>query len=133
MRADAARSTRVRWYSSAPMPYEPIPRATETDVERGDYQVHPTAIVGGQADVYLGIRISDGQPIALKERRYHDHEGRARMRREIDVQRALANENVMPILDWDGTDYALYVMPRGLRTLADLATPVDDEGAGLSR
>jgi len=94
---------------------------------RKAYQLEPRPSTGGQADVFFGVRLSDKLPIALKQRRGVDLEARARMKREIEVQRNLPHDNIMPILDWDDADYEWYVMPRGTRTLADLAVPMDDQ------
>lgn len=81
---------------------------------------------GGQAEVLLGERKSDGLPIAFKRRSSGMAKAKARMRREIEVQSTLRHPHVMPILDWDDVDHGWYVMPRGTRSLGDLSTPLDD-------
>jgi serine/threonine-protein kinase len=48
------------------------------------------------------------------------------MRREIEIQSSLKHPNVMPILDFD-SDGRWYVMPRALRVLSEIGTPVPDE------
>jgi hypothetical protein len=78
--------------------------------------------VGGQADVYEAVRKSDNKVLILKRAR----SGFApRMRREIEVQSMLQHAHIMPILDWDSVHYSWYVMPRGKRTMYELARPIE--------
>jgi hypothetical protein len=90
---------------------------------RKAYRLPPRPLaVGGQAEVYEAIRKSDNKVLILKRARSRFA---PRMRREIEVQSALPHPHIMPILDWDRADYSWYVMPRGKRTMYDLARPIE--------
>jgi hypothetical protein len=78
---------------------------------------------GGQADVYEAVRKSDNKALIFK--RAKNFMAAKRMRREIQVQCSLNHVNVMPILDWDIVEFSWYVMPKGVRTMAEIATPVE--------
>lgn len=80
---------------------------------------------GGQADVYEVVRRSDNKQLIFK--RAKNFMAAKRMRREIQVQCSLSHVNVMPILDWDVVEFSWYVMPRGLRTMSDITTPMESE------
>jgi protein kinase-like protein/Mrr restriction endonuclease-like protein len=82
-----------------------------------------TLAVGGQADVFEAVRKSDNKPLVLKRSRNKHFQNR--MRREIEIQSALQHVNIMPIVDWDRTEFSWYVMPRGRRTMAELPRPID--------
>jgi Protein kinase domain/Mrr N-terminal domain len=99
-------------------------RTPATVGNRKDYRLPPRPLaIGGQAEVYEAIRKSDGTTVVFKRSR--NRSSPHRMRREIEVQSSLRHPNIMPILDWDRTHFSWYVMPRGIRTMADLARPVE--------
>jgi hypothetical protein len=77
--------------------------------------------IGGQAEVFEATRKSDAKVLILKRSL---NRFRNRMRREIEVQSALQHINIMPILDWDRTNHSWYVMPRGQRTMSEVARPI---------
>lgn len=77
---------------------------------------------GGQADIYEALRKSDQKTFVLK--RVRGPSGAARMRREIEIQSALAHAHVMPILDWDEA-FTWYVMPKGVRSMAEMSRPLE--------
>ena len=94
--------------------------------DRKDYRLEAKPVgKGGQAEVFPGVRKSDGLSIAFKRRTSDGLEARTRMRREIEIQTKLVHEHVMPVLDWDEA-YEWYVMPLGTRTVDELPTPIDD-------
>jgi serine/threonine protein kinase len=80
---------------------------------------------GGQADVYEAKRKSDGRIMILK--RIRGRTGRSRMKREIEIQLNLEHSHIMPIVDWDTTDFSWYVMPRGARAMSDIPRPLPVE------
>jgi hypothetical protein len=105
----------------------PVRAASEAPVpargNRKAYRLSPRPlVVGGQAEVYEAVRKADSTTLILK---------RAlggfipRMRREIEVQNSLQHRHVMPILDWDAVGFSWYVMPKGKRTMSELARPID--------
>lgn len=70
---------------------------------RDDYALEPAPIArGGQAEVFRAHHKTSGQLVAFKRLRRADEEGRARMRREVDVARELqGTPHFVPILDVD--------------------------------
>ena len=101
----------------------PAPSATASG-NRKAYRLQPRPLViGGQAEVFEAVRKSDNGTVILKRSR--NKFGQSRMRREIEVQVSLTHENIMPILDWDWSNYSWYVMPRGIRVMSDLARPLE--------
>jgi hypothetical protein len=116
-----------------------IAAQSQTQGNRKAYRLQARPISsGGQADVYEAERKSDSKVFVLK--RVRGTLGPPRMRREIEVQASLKHRNIMPILDWDTSGFAWYVMPKGKRVMSDLARPlyfgvllhiVDSVAAGL--
>jgi serine/threonine protein kinase len=73
--------------------------------------------------VYEATRKADGKVFVMK-RAIRDWGG-TRMRREIEVQTALKHQHIMPIIDWDQTDYLWFVMPKGIRSMHMVSRPLD--------
>jgi Protein kinase domain len=74
-----------------------------------DYEQGERIGAGGFADVYQARRLSWRKSVALKISR-PDDESRARIRREIEVQRRFSHPNIMKILDWDRDGHSWLVM-----------------------
>lgn len=82
--------------------------------------------VGGQAEVFEARdRLTNGT-VALKRITSRDQEAIERMRREIEVQRAVQHPNVMPVLD-ASKNFQWYTMPLAAQTLGRLVPPIDDK------
>jgi hypothetical protein len=91
---------------------------------RKAYRLPPQPFArGGQSLVYEATRKADGKVFVMK-RAIRDWGG-TRMRREIEVQTALKHQHIMPIIDWDQTDYLWFVMPKGIRSMHVVSRPLD--------
>lgn len=87
------------------------------------YRLPPQPLAeGAQSRVYEATRKSDGQIFVMK-REKRGFGGR-RMRREIEVQTSLSHQHIMPIIDWDQTDFQWFVMPKGIRSLEAVKRPL---------
>lgn len=73
-----------------------------------DYERGQSVGSGGFADVYSALHIPSRNRFALKIGRA-DAESRARIRREIAVQRRLSHANILKIIDWDRTELSWFV------------------------
>ena len=72
-----------------------------------DYEKGDLIGAGGFADVYRATHLPTRRAVALKTSRADD-ESRARIRREIEVQRKLHHANVLEIVDWDREELAWF-------------------------
>ncbi|PLS76904.1 MAG: hypothetical protein CYG59_26620 [Chloroflexi bacterium] len=81
---------------------------------------------GGWAVVYRATHRETGQVVAVKRNLVQDAESVDRLRREIQVQRAMNHPNIMPILDYD-PKYEWYTMPLAVQVLDNLIRPVAEE------
>jgi hypothetical protein len=95
---------------------------------------------GGFAEVFPAIERETGQEVAFKRLRTRDPEALRRFRREIEVQRSLQHQHVMPVLDVDPL-FHWYTMPRAVASLkellprlspAEVAQVIREAGAGLA-
>ncbi|WP_327586794.1 serine/threonine protein kinase [Nonomuraea sp. NBC_00507] len=107
-------------------PYNAVRLAARGD--RGQYALEPRPIdTGGQAEVFRARHKPSGALVAFKRLRSPNPNAVARMRREIEVARALGdNPHIMPVLDYSDR-YEWFVMPLAQHTAAthrsDLAQP----------
>jgi serine/threonine-protein kinase len=81
---------------------------------------------GGFARVCRAQHRGTGEIVALKEP-HRRPEARDRLRREIQVQTALAHPNVMPIVDHDPDGDTWFAMPVGTGNLYKLRPTVDED------
>lgn len=81
---------------------------------------------GGQAEVFEAREREKGMVVALKRITSRDNLSIPRMRREIEVQRKVKHNNVMPILDYS-EDFSWYTMPLADQVLGKLTPPLDTE------
>lgn len=89
--------------------------------ERTNYRLDraPLAEPGGQGEVFRAIHKPSGVPVAMKRALSRTEDALARMRREIDVARALeGHRRVMPVLD-ASPEGEWFVMPLAKATAAD--------------
>lgn len=95
---------------------------------RDDYALEAAPFArGGQADVFEARHKASGQRVAFKRLRRTDEEARARMRREVDVARALqGTPHFLPVLDV-GEDGTWLVMPLAEGNLRDFRTMVSSD------
>lgn len=88
---------------------------------------------GGFARVWRAEHRQTSEVVALKQPR-REPAARDRLRREIQVQTALAHPNVMPIVDHDPDGYGWFAMPVGTGNLYKLRPTVSgDELVDLLR
>lgn len=91
------------------------------------YRLEPQPLdTGGQAEVYVATHKETGDQVAFKRVRDRDAESLARMRREIEAQRALAHPHIMPVLD-QADDFSWYTMPLADAVLDRLPLPIADD------
>lgn len=84
---------------------------------------------GGQAQVFA-VTDSQGRLLAVKQALDPaDADNKARMKREIEVQQKVRHDNVMPLVDYDRTNFLWLVMPRA-KAFLKLRTERDDSGLG---
>ncbi len=97
------------------------------DAKRRLYRLEPRPLdTGGQADVFVATHKETGARVAFKRVRDPDSGSLARMRREIEVQRALVHPHIMPVFDY-ADDGSWYTMPLADAILAVLPRPLSDE------
>ena len=85
------------------------------DVGSLPYRLGRSLGTGGYAQVFEAVpRAGAGPTVALKRGLRDTKEGIARLKREIQVQQALAHPNVMPVLDADIAE-GWYTMPLAAR------------------
>lgn len=108
-------------------PYDAVRLAARGN--RRDYALDPRPIDdGGQAEVFRARHKPSGMFVAFKRLRSTGADAVARMKREIDVARALgANPHVMPVLD-HSDKYEWFAMPlaqdTAATTLAEFGQPL---------
>lgn len=84
---------------------------------------------GAQAQVFA-VSDARGRSLAVKQTLDPtDADAKARMKREIEVQRKVRHGNVVPLVDWDRKDFNWLVMPRG-KAFLKLRSEKDDSGLG---
>lgn len=97
------------------------------DLRRQQYALsHRPLDRGGQAEIFPALHKPTGRRVAFKRLPVRDPEALARMRYEVEAQRALApHPNIMPVLD-HAEDYAWYTMPLADAVLGRLPCPLAD-------
>jgi serine/threonine-protein kinase len=95
------------------------------------YRLSPEPLgIGGQGRVMRAEHRETGEVFALKERN-GDPQSAPRLRREIEVQRAIDHPHVMSIVDV-AQDQSWYVMPLAVGNLKDLASSLDERELRLA-